>query len=222
PDHFLLEPLKLALLGHRDRAVHHEAEVIPLELLPEDTNAQNMIAAANQKLSAEKLSADSSKNHQLIDQYFQQGLQNLRAGHYDEAMNAWKKILSLEPGNSRVTQYLRLTQTKLNDLVEELLRLAEQNWESGQSVEAVKKWRQILDLAPAQPTARAWLESNKAKLADLADQFYRQGVQFYIQNDLDEALTAWQNVLIVDPANKKALDHVEQVKRKRKELNALK
>jgi tetratricopeptide (TPR) repeat protein len=193
-----------------------------LELLPADSTAQNMVASANLALTTQKLSTAASKNSDVIDQYFRQGLQALQSGRYSAALELWKKILNLEPNNPHVTQYLRLTQTKLEDLVEELLRLADQEWENEQYVNAVKKWRQVLELTGNQPQAEAKLAANRAKLAELADANYRLGVQLYVQNDLDAALAVWQNVLVFDPANPKALEHLEQVKRKRKELNALK
>ncbi len=192
-----------------------------LELLPNHEEATQMITKANQQLSAEKLSGETNKNRQQIDQYFRQGLQYLQNGHYGDALDVWKKILSLDPTNPKVAQYLRMTQTKLDDVVEDLLRLADQEWENGQYLNAVKKWRQVLDLSASHPKALARLESNKTKLTELADQYYRQGVQEYIQTDLDSALATWYNVLAFDPKNTKATQHIEQVKKKRKELDAI-
>jgi tetratricopeptide (TPR) repeat protein len=192
-----------------------------LELLPEDAEAQRMVSAANQKLSSEKLSAETNKNRQLIDQYYQQGLQALQSGRYSQALELWKKILELDNGNARVAQYMKLTQSKIDDLADDLLRLADEDWDSGQYLNAVKKWRQVLDIAGKQSAAAGKLELNRAKLDELADQYYRQGVEQYVQNNLDAAVTTWQSVLVFQPGNAKALEHLEQVKKKRKELQAL-
>jgi len=193
-----------------------------LELIPEDSAAQRMISAANQKLSADKLSTETNKNRRLIEQFFQQGLQFMKNGLYGQALDLWKKILALDPGNARVTQYLRLTQSKMEDWVDDMLRLADQDWDSGQPLNAVKKWRQVFDIPAGQARAAARLEAHRAKLSELADQYYRLGVQQYVQNNLDAAVPTWQNVLVFEPKNEKAIQHLDHVKQKRKELEALK
>lgn len=192
-----------------------------LELSPRDATAQKMVSEANLKLSAEKLSSDATQEGRQIERYFQQGLQHLKNGRYGTALEIWKKILTLDPGNTRVIQYLKLTQSKVDDLVEDLLRLADRDWGNGQYLNAVKKWRQVLDISGGQPRALACLTANRTKLDELADQYYRRGVEQYIQNDLDAAVVTWQNVIMLDPNNEKALRHLDQVKKKRKDLLAI-
>jgi tetratricopeptide (TPR) repeat protein len=193
-----------------------------LELLPDNAEAQQNVTTVNQKLSAEKLSAASHANAQQIDQYFQNGLKCMQNGHYTEALDLWKKILALDPNNSRVTQYLRVTQTKMEELAQEMLRLADHDWEGEQYVNAVKKWRQVAEFpGEAAAQARAALENRKAKLAELAEATYKQGLQQYIQNDLDGAINFWQNVQVLDPKYPKIQQNLEQAKKKRRELDAL-
>ncbi|NTV52240.1 MAG: hypothetical protein HGA76_04405, partial [Candidatus Firestonebacteria bacterium] len=193
-----------------------------LELNPGMTAAKRLAEAANQKMSSEKLSGETNKNKQLIEQYFQQGLLSLQKSKYAQALETWKKILALDPNNSRVSQYLRITRTKLDELTQDLLKLADRDWENGQSLEAVKKWRHVLELQPEQAQASARLSAHKAVLQELMDENYRLGIEQYIQNNLPAAMAYWQNVLVIDPGNAKALKHLEHAGNKQQELEAIK
>jgi tetratricopeptide (TPR) repeat protein len=193
-----------------------------LELTPDDASARNLLASANRKLSEEKLAQENNKNKQQMERYFQEGLDCLQHSRYVAALEMWNKILTLDPGNARVIQYVRLTKSKMEDLVADLLRLADQDWESDRCLEAVKKWRHVLDVNAGQAQALACLASHKSRLVEMADDYYRLGVQHYIQNNLSQAIGNWQNVLVMDPGNPKALRHLEYVQQKEKDLNSIK
>jgi tetratricopeptide (TPR) repeat protein len=193
-----------------------------LELTPRDATTRQLLATANRRLSEEKLSVTNSKNQQMIDDYFQKGLQSLQRGRYQEALTMWKKILQLDPGNQRVAQYLRTTKTKMEDLIQELLELAQHDWDEGRQVEAIKKWRYVLDMDPSHPQALSELAKRQAVLSNLAEEYDRKGVEFYVQNNLEEAIDSWRTVLVIDPKNQKAVQHLEHAQKKQQVLDVIK
>lgn len=193
-----------------------------LELTPRDATTRQLLATANRRLSEEKLFISNSKNQQVIEEYFQKGLQSLQRSRFQEALGIWKKILQLDPGNQRVTQYLRITKSKMEDLIQELLDLARRDWEGGQQVEAVKKWRYILDMDSSQPEALSELAKRQDVLLVLAEEYDRKGVSLYVQNDLEAAIESWKTVLALDPKNVKALQHLEHAQKKQQVLEVIK
>lgn len=193
-----------------------------LELNPRDATTRQLLASANRRLSEEKLSVANSKNQRLIEEYFQKGLQSLQRGRYQDALTMWKRILQLDPGNQRVSQYLRTTKTKMEDLIQELLDLAMRDWEGGQQVEAVKKWRYVLDMDPSHPQALSELAKRQQTLNSLADELDRKGVAYYVQNNLEQAMDSWKTVLLIDPKNQKALQHLEHARKKQQVLEDIK
>ncbi|MEW6515928.1 MAG: PorV/PorQ family protein [candidate division FCPU426 bacterium] len=193
-----------------------------LELIPRDSTIRQLLATANRRLSEEKLSVANSKNQKLIEDYFQKGLQSLQKNRYQEALNMWKKILGLDPGNQRVAQYLKITKSKMEDLTQELLELAQKDWEGGQQVDAVKKWRYILDMDANQADAMAALAKYRESIVLLAEDYDRKGVEMYIRNNLEAAIDNWRTVLILDPGNEKALQHLEHAQKKQQVLEIIK
>jgi tetratricopeptide (TPR) repeat protein len=192
-----------------------------LETASEDETVKQLLAKANRKLSEEKLSATNNKNRQLIEQYFQQGLQLLQKGRYAEALDMWKKILALDPDNLRVAQYLRVTKSKMEDLIQDLFELADRDWDNGQKLNAVKKWRYILDMSGNNTRALEKIEINKTSITDLADTYYRMGVEEYVKSNLPSATEHWRNVLVLTPNNPKALQSLQQAQKKQQALDSL-
>jgi tetratricopeptide (TPR) repeat protein len=192
-----------------------------LDLAPDEAAAKQVLAQANQKLLQEKLSGETSQHKAQIEQYYQQGVKALQQGRYGDSLEAWKKILTLDPNNQRVTQYLRVTRSKLEDLTQDLLELADREWAGGQYVSAVKKWRQVLDMVPDQPAAKAALAAHQSEIKRLAGEYYHQGLEGYVQGRLTEAVADFQNVLVLDPGNVQAQKNLDQTQKKMRALESL-
>lgn len=189
------------------------------DINPNHPKIDKWLARVNRKLTASKKKR-KSRQHQNGN-YYSQGLAHLRNGHYKKAIEAWDKLLALNPKDRKVRKYLDITKRKMKDEINSLLAKAKIDWKQNDYAAAVKKWKKLLKKYPDNPAAVRALEDKKQAIQNYADELYREGIQNYIQNRLVEAITNWQTVLVLDPSNKKAGQNLRRAQHKIEEMELI-
>jgi len=116
--------------------------------------------------------------------YYQEGLDLLRAGRYHDALTSFRLALKEAPGDTAVLQQIAITHTRIG-LTDEAAKtyrqvlaqdakaagahygLAFLLLRSGQREEAERHLRSFLELAPAGPEAQPHIEHAREALAEL-------------------------------------------------------
>lgn len=194
------------------------------EISPSFKNVKSMLKKVHKKLTTTKVRKSKpkrSKPNKKLEQYISRGFQSLRKGKYRSAISAWKKALAINPKNARVKQYLTKTVLKMENEIRELSNQAAVCWRRGEKISAVKCWREILKIAPKNRPALRKLKINASQISALSNDLYLKGVQKYVENNLVEAISLWEDVLILDPENEKAGKHLSQAKDKIHKINDL-
>lgn len=192
-----------------------------LEIMPEYPRLDEMLEQVNRKLTAEKNSHAASKAAQESDALFAKGLDLLKSGQYQKAIDTWRQQLALTPNDTRVKNYLEKARQKMNEEIADLLQQGRGLWQGGDWVGAAGRWRQVLKIDPENKEALDQLTANQMKIRNTANELYLTGVQNYIQNKLIEAMANWKDVLVLDPDNHKAKKHLERAKEKIKEIETI-
>ena len=192
------------------------------DIRPSYKEIKSWLKKVNKKLTTAQNGGQSAKGPRSFesDRFITQGLEYLKQSKYLKAINTWKQALSLYPDNSRVKQYLQKTQDKMKEEVDNLSQKASKWWKSGKAIPAIRAWRQVLKIDPKNPPALTFLKKHASKMALLSNDLYLQGVQNYVENKLVEAISNWEDVLVLDPQNTKALKHLKRAREKLKEIGA--
>jgi tetratricopeptide (TPR) repeat protein len=90
--------------------------------------------------------------------------------------------------------------------VKELLREAKGAVERNSYYNAIETYEQILKLAPNQAEAAAALRALTPKRSELVAEYLSKANQFFLRQDLDSAVPFFKKVLVLDPAQKRALE----------------
>jgi Flp pilus assembly protein TadD len=116
--------------------------------------------------------------------YYQEGLELLRVGHYHDALTSFRLALKAAPGDTAVLQQIAITHTRIG-MTDEASRtyrqvlaqdakaagahygLAFLLLRSGRRDEAEQHLRSFLELAPAGPEAERHIEHARRTLAEL-------------------------------------------------------
>lgn len=147
-------------------------------------------------------------------------------GKLRETVLEFEKVARIDPEFKDTTDELvkarKLLRTKIAQLSDE----AKESIESQKTSEAISKYKEVLKLDPENRVASEQIKilSGQAAVTVSADsskikKMYNDGVQLYLADKFEEALSIWQKALEIDPNNSEIQ---RAVKRAQADLKALK
>lgn len=168
------------------------------------------------------------------DPRLESGQQLLKQGKYKEAIVEFEAALKADPSNQSAAAGLRSAQKKLKEdrdkAVQSLIQLNENGLEFYHREEYLKAglaWKEGLDLFRSQndPTLERELpfkvEEMSTHLGQLVRILVDKGVLLYRQGELQNAVYAWQDVLVVEPEHAEAKDYINKARLKMETLETL-
>ena len=148
----------------------------------------------------------------------------LRAKKYVDARNDFKAALAVDHNNADATNGLAQVNTLISDKVKDMLAKGHKAMDGGDKTAAKGKFEAVLKLdtnnadANAMITKMTGAESKTKVNADKVKTLYYQGVDLYVNNKIKEAITTWQQLLVLDPSNNDAKKNIERAEAKMKAL----
>lgn len=172
-------------------------------------------------------SAESGKANPRLEA----GQQLLKQGKHKEAIVEFEAVLRVDPSSQPASLGLRSAQKKLKEEREKTTRnLIELN-ENGlqfyhreEYLRAGLAWKEALDLFRSQndPTMEQELPFRIDEITTHLNQLIRilidKGILLYRQGDLQNAVYAWQDVLVVEPEHAEAKDYIHKARVKMETL----
>jgi tetratricopeptide (TPR) repeat protein len=162
------------------------------------------------------------------------GQQLFKQGKYKEAIVEFEAILKTDPLSRPATLGLQSAQKKLKEEREKTIQSLVQLNENGlqfyhreEYLKAGLAWKEALELFRSRndPTIERELPFQIEELTTHLDQLIRilvdKGVLLYRQGDLQNAVYAWQDVLMVEPEHAEAKDYIHKARVKMETLETL-
>ena len=153
----------------------------------------------------------------------EQAQQAAEAGRWSEAVEAYNRVLELDPENQSAQQAKQQMLTTLD--LPQRVSLAVELYERGELTEAAARFRAILEVNPNEPVAQDYLRRIQqqaaarpaATLEDLQRdreiwELYLEGLRFMRNKEYQKAIEAWEKVLKAYPNNANTLDNIEQAR----------
>lgn len=189
---------------------------------PKETDSQGVEQAPKSPESAE-----SGKGNPRLEA----GQQLLKQGKHKEAIVEFEAILRADPSSQPAVLGLRSAQKKLKEEREKtarsLIQLNEnalQFYHREEYLRAGLAWKEALELFRSQndPTMEQELPFRIDEITTHLDQLIRilvdKGILLYRQGELQNAVYAWQDVLIVEPEHAEAKDYIHKARVKMETL----
>jgi tetratricopeptide (TPR) repeat protein len=149
--------------------------------------------------------------------------QAAQASRWSEAVEAYNRVLELDPENP-TAQQAKLQMVAALDLPQRI-RLAVELFDRGELAEAAMRFRAILGVNPNETVAQEYLRRIQerpavrpvATLEDLQKdreswELYLEGLRFMRNKEYQKAIEAWEKVLLAYPNNANTLDNLEQAR----------
>lgn len=159
------------------------------------------------------------------------GQQLLKQGKHKEAIVEFEAVLRADPSSQPAVLGLRSAQKKLKEEREKTARSLIQLNENGlqfyhreEYLRAGLAWKEALELFRSQndPTMEQELPFRIDEITTHLDQLIRilvdKGILLYRQGELQNAVYAWQDVLIVEPEHAEAKDYIHKARVKMETL----
>ncbi len=127
-------------------------------------------------------------------------------GNYQAAINELLKAKSKYPRSSEVSKYLNMSYYNIGKIY----------YDSKDYMNAV---HMLTKVKKGSENAEPYLTRARVMVKNLVDKFYKEGLQFYRRQKLQEAIEKWNTVLEIDPHHRKAQEYIQKSK---KLLEALK
>lgn len=189
---------------------------------PKETDSQGVEQAPKSPESAE-----SGKANPRLEA----GQQLLKQGKHKEAIVEFEAVLRADPSSQPAVLGLRSAQKKLKEEREKTARSLIQLNENGlqfyhreEYLRAGLAWKEALELFRSQndPTMEQELPFRIDEITTHLDQLIRilvdKGILLYRQGELQDAVYAWQDVLIVEPEHAEAKDYIHKARVKMETL----
>ncbi|HAD05441.1 MAG: hypothetical protein A2091_00655 [Desulfuromonadales bacterium GWD2_61_12] len=167
------------------------------------------------RLEGEYQSAASRLSRGLLDTANAQ----LAAKNYSQALTGFRRVLDHDPLNSAALAGLQQGKLQLQQELTRLFLLGNAFVVRGDLVRAEGAFAEALALDPffaAAKTAMEQLAQQKqpAALPGDDERLYLRGIEFYTRGKYEEAVSLWQQVLILNPNHEKARMNIEKARRK--------
>lgn len=192
---------------------HYRAALDLLSLIfdidPENFRAQQLQREINQSMADE------------ISSNFEAARRAWESGHLVEAIEAYNRILEIDPANQGAAQSKQQVLAAMG--LPEKVRLGIEMFDKGRYDAAKAQFQAILDVNPNEATALDYLnrikeaQTRTATLEDLQKDpqvwsLYLDGLRFMRNKEYQKALDAWQKVLDKYPNNSNTLNNIEQAR----------
>ena len=140
---------------------------------------------------------------------------------YGEAIAKWQEVLKLDPENRNAIKGIEEAKRILKE-IEELNTSAQQLYDKEKYREALDTWQKVLNFDSENKTAKDGLEKaeeevNKKRIIGLS----WQAQKLLGEKRYAEVIAKWQEVLKLDPENRKAIEGIKEAKRILKEIEEL-
>lgn len=121
-------------------------------------------------------------------------------GDYKSAIEEFLKAKSQYPKNQDVIKYLNLSY-----------------YNSGINYYEKKEYKQALDMFLSVKSGfekvNEYIKKTRSGLVKTAEDLYKMGLKFYREQQLNEAIAQWKNVLEIAPNHAKAKEYIERAKK---------
>ncbi|MBD3324094.1 tetratricopeptide repeat protein, partial [candidate division KSB3 bacterium] len=173
-----------------------------------------------------------------LNSLFEQGVAAYNAGNYREAILLFREVYARNPEHQEAYDYFVRATTALrrNRLIPEMIPTPEPTpdttesevqtlietgnaqREAGELNEAITTFELALQLEPANPDIMQMLQETRQDLQEAITTHLNQGIKYFNQEALEDAILEWDKVLELDPSHQQAQEYRQ---RARKMLEAL-
>ena len=176
-----------------------------------NTLIQQELEKRQEQLIAQAVDKELAKeNKRFVQLHFEKGNLYLQQKRFTEALMEFNLALERSPNDPIILQAIRTTKRRLNAEVRRLLVQARNEYNNGNTAEALRLLSEALVLSPEDKQLKKEVDAlaNRIKV----QQYIQQALQLYDQGQYEQALALFEEALQLDPANEVLRRYVERTR----------
>jgi tetratricopeptide (TPR) repeat protein len=198
------------------------------DALDEYRELKKIASKAKADVIEEKIRAVKSKRDNKVkillaaaDKYFAGSGKDFR-----KAVSKYNEVLKYDEKNEEALDGITKVNQRIESDKEKYLAIAKQN-RAGNSAKAVQYYKKVLELDPDNEEANGQIEkltgsrSRASISAKEIKALYYEGVDKYVNGDIEDAIKKWARVLEMDPNNPEARKNITRAKEKLAAIKSL-
>lgn len=203
------------------------AYLFPLKFIEENGGAHYLSFTAKIGSFNREKEKEDEKLGAEIETNFRQGKKYYKEGKCDAAIERWEEVLRMNPDHKRAAKYIQKVKKKIQEEREDetQFRQGMSYYKEGKYEEAVERWEETLKINPEHKKADKYIEKAKEKnqkeretaedrRLKLIEKHYGKAFTSYAQGRFDKAIKECEEVLRLDPDNKKTNILIEKSREK--------
>jgi len=154
-----------------------------------------------------------------IEDHFRHAMALFDARQWRQSVEAFERVLQLDPGHKLAARKRSeaMSQIGLSDLFAQ----GERYYNDGQYYKAMEVFDYVLAQDPNNEQARKYLDSSQRQLNLKVEQHFNRGLNYYANEDYDNAIQEWESALALNPDHAQSLEYLEQARLRLKALEQL-
>ena len=191
-----------------ERGDHSQANELSrqiLDLVPQHEEAKNLQQRINQL------------NSRRADDYVRRGLEYFEAKDWKNAVDEFDKALGVDPKNRLAEQKRQEALSQSN--IQQLFEQAQTHYNRNQLLKAIEFYKTILEREPRNAAAREKLDECQRRLDFYVDNYFKNGLNLFINDDYENAIREFDKALVLNPMHKQSVEYKQKA---RQSLEALK
>ena len=146
--------------------------------------------------------------------------------NYRKALEKYNEVLKYDENNEIALNGITKINSKIEQDKEKYLEIGKQNINSNKE-KAITYFKKVLELDPTNKDADKYIqeltgkESKQVADAKQIRALYYEGVDKYVNGDIEQAIVLWQKVLAIDPGHIEAKKNMQRAKEKLAAIKSL-
>jgi len=146
--------------------------------------------------------------------------------NYKKALEKYNEILKYDENNEIALNAITKINAKIDEDKEKYLEMGKQNMQSNKE-KAIAYFKKVLDLDPNNKDANKYIqeltgkESKQMADAKQVRNLYYEGVDKYVNGEIEQAIAIWQKVIEIDPNHTEAIKNIKRAKEKLAAIKSL-
>lgn len=192
--------------------------------IAEYVSVKNMATSSKKKEMTAKIAAVKEKQAAKVNALLDAADKFYTDKNYKSALNKYNEVLKYDDGNETALNGITKVNAKMDADKEKYLAMAKQS-KGTNSTKSAEYFKKVLKIDPTNQEANAGIEQVTGKKSQVATdakqvkELYYQGVDRYVNGEIEDAIKIWKKVLTIDATH---LEASKNIKRAQEKLAAIK
>jgi tetratricopeptide (TPR) repeat protein len=179
---------------------------------------ENMAVSSQKKEITGKIASVREKQRAKVESLLASAEKAYSDRSYKSALNKYNEVLKYDRNNDDALNGITKVKSVMDSEKEKYLALAKQNKEN--AAKSAQYYKKVLDIDATNMEAQNGVEQATGRKSQVAlnagkvKELYYQGVDRYVNGEIEDAIRIWKKVLTIDPAHVEAAKNIKRAQEK--------